>query len=152
MRYWHGTSITRLEPYEIFVFGSNPEGRHGKGAAAQAVKFGAKYGIGHGLVGQTYALITKNLRPNAVCAVRGYVYPKYGRRSLTLDQIRYNVCELYDVALTLPHLNFLIAYVPSDEESLCGYSTNMLLRECFIKAGRKIPKNIVFHRDTEHLL
>lgn len=47
--------ITRLEPGQIFVFGSNLDGRHGKGAALTAMrKFGAKYGVAEGLTGQTY--------------------------------------------------------------------------------------------------
>lgn len=52
--------ITELKPNEIFVFGSNRAGRHGRGAALQAVKWGAKYGVGLGLEGQTFALPTKN--------------------------------------------------------------------------------------------
>ena len=54
-----------IEPEEntIFVFGSNPEGKHGAGAARVALlKFGAKYGIGEGLVGNSYAIPTKDLR------------------------------------------------------------------------------------------
>lgn len=46
---------------EIFVFGSNTAGRHGKGAALTAVKqYGAKYGQGIGLAGQSYAIPTKD--------------------------------------------------------------------------------------------
>lgn len=52
--------ITSLNNNEIFVFGSNLAGRHGKGAALQAVKFGAKYGKGFGLFGQTFAIPTKD--------------------------------------------------------------------------------------------
>lgn len=45
----------------IFVFGSNLAGRHGKGAALDAVRYhGAKYGKGVGLVGKSYALPTKD--------------------------------------------------------------------------------------------
>ena len=62
MKCWTGETITQLEPNYVFVFGSNPEGRHGAGAAKAALKFGAKYGIGRGLQGQTYALVTKNLK------------------------------------------------------------------------------------------
>jgi hypothetical protein len=51
--------ITSLKLNEIFVFGSNLAGRHGRGAALQAAKdFGAKYGIGEGLTGQCYAFPT----------------------------------------------------------------------------------------------
>ena len=54
-----------LKDNEIFVFGSNPEGRHGAGTAKIAKeKFGAVYGVGRGLTGQCWALPTKNLKPN----------------------------------------------------------------------------------------
>lgn len=52
-------NITELAPNEIFVFGSNTEGRHGKGAARLALhKFGASWGVGEGLMGDSYALPT----------------------------------------------------------------------------------------------
>ncbi len=51
--------ITELEPNEIFVFGSNLEGQHAGGAAAFAYeKFGAVWGQGVGLQGQSYAIPT----------------------------------------------------------------------------------------------
>lgn len=47
----------------IFVFGSNPEGRHGAGAAKIArEQFGAIYGQGEGLQGNAYALPTKRIK------------------------------------------------------------------------------------------
>ena len=46
---------------EIFVFGSNLAGRHGKGAALFARKHhGAIYGQGEGLQGTSYAIPTKD--------------------------------------------------------------------------------------------
>lgn len=51
--------ITHLNEGEIFVFGSNLAGRHGGGAARVAHRyFGAEWGIGVGLTGQTYAIPT----------------------------------------------------------------------------------------------
>ena len=48
-----------LDPDEIFVFGSNARGKHGSGAARIALDhFGAVYGKGHGLHGQSYAIDT----------------------------------------------------------------------------------------------
>ena len=48
---------------EIFVFGSNLAGRHGKGAALTAFKqYGAIYGQGIGLQGNSYAIPTKDER------------------------------------------------------------------------------------------
>lgn len=47
---------------EIFVFGSNTQGRHGKGAALYAKDhYGAVYGIARGPQGRAYAIITKDL-------------------------------------------------------------------------------------------
>lgn len=51
--------ITELKDNEIFVFGSNLAGAHGGGAARVAYdRFGAVWGQGVGLYGQTYAIPT----------------------------------------------------------------------------------------------
>jgi hypothetical protein len=51
--------ITSLKPNEIFVFGSNLLGHHMGGAARIALeKFGAIYGQGVGLQGNSYAIPT----------------------------------------------------------------------------------------------
>lgn len=53
------SNITALQPGEIFVFGSNLEGQHGGGAALLAYrKWGAIWGQGVGLQGQTYGIPT----------------------------------------------------------------------------------------------
>ena len=51
--------IQSLAPDEVFVFGSNLGGFHGGGAARAAMnKFGAVWGQGIGLQGQSYAIPT----------------------------------------------------------------------------------------------
>lgn len=46
---------------KIFVFGSNLAGRHGAGAAKLALqKYGARYGVGAGAQGSSYAIPTKD--------------------------------------------------------------------------------------------
>lgn len=51
--------ITELKQNEIFVFGSNLAGAHGGGAARLAYnRFGAIWGQGVGLQGQSYAIPT----------------------------------------------------------------------------------------------
>lgn len=51
--------ITELKSNEIFVFGSNLAGAHGGGAAQLACnRFGAVWGEGVGLQGQSYAIPT----------------------------------------------------------------------------------------------
>lgn len=52
-------SISELQSNEVFVFGSNLAGAHGGGAARAAYnKFGAVWGRGVGLFGQSYAIPT----------------------------------------------------------------------------------------------
>lgn len=63
--------ITSLAENEIFVFGSNLAGAHGGGAARLAYnRFGAVWGQGVGLHGQTYAIPTMQ---GGVEAIKPYV-------------------------------------------------------------------------------
>lgn len=51
--------IDRLDPGEVFVFGSNAAGAHGGGAAKFALdRFGAVWGQSEGLQGQSYGIDT----------------------------------------------------------------------------------------------
>jgi hypothetical protein len=61
---------------QIFVFGSNLAGRHGKGAALTAYrKYGAIYGQGVGMQGNSFAIPTKdeNLNTLPVNKIEKYV-------------------------------------------------------------------------------
>lgn len=61
---------------EIFVFGSNLAGRHGKGAALCALnEHGAVYGQGKGRQGNSYAIPTKNwqIRTISLDTIETYV-------------------------------------------------------------------------------
>lgn len=63
--------ITELKPNEIFVFGSNIAGSHGGGAAWLAYeRFGAIWGQGVGLQGQSYGIPTMH---GGVDAIKPYV-------------------------------------------------------------------------------
>ncbi|MBQ2607752.1 MAG: hypothetical protein II588_00890 [Paludibacteraceae bacterium] len=63
--------ITTLQPNEVFVFGSNLQGFHGGGAARTAYKFfGAIWGEGVGIQGQSYAIPTMQ---GGVETIRPYV-------------------------------------------------------------------------------
>lgn len=63
--------IKELEKGQVFVFGSNLAGAHGGGAAAAAVRyFGAVWGQGVGMQGQSYAIPTMH---GGVDAIRPYV-------------------------------------------------------------------------------
>lgn len=63
-------NITSLAENEIFVFGSNLAGAHSGGAARVArAKFGAIWGQGTGLQGQSYAIPTMH---GGVSSIRPY--------------------------------------------------------------------------------
>lgn len=104
------TTLTPFELYtqalavnrrEIFVFGSNEAGRHGKGSALYARKhFGAIYGQGEGLQGLSYGIPTKDKN----------------LRVLSLDVIANNVCTFLDFALSHPEMDFRITPIG------CGYA------------------------------
>ena len=83
--------ITELKENEIFVFGSNLEGMHGGGAARAAYnKFGAIWGQGVGLQGQSYGIPT----------MHGGV-----------DVIKPYVDEFIDFAKSHPELKFLVTRI-----------------------------------------
>lgn len=83
--------ITELQPGEIFVFGSNLEGHHGGGAALLAwKKWGAIWGQGSGLQGQTYGIPTMHGGP---------------------DRIKPYVDEFISFARQHPELTFLVTEV-----------------------------------------
>lgn len=63
--------IKELEKGQVFVFGSNLAGAHGGGAAAAAVRyFGAVWGQGVGMQGQSYAIPTMH---GGVDVIKPYV-------------------------------------------------------------------------------
>jgi hypothetical protein len=124
------------EPNTIFVFGSNPEGRHGAGAAKVArEQFGAVYGQGEGLQGNAYALPTKDLR----------VKENRGFKSISPEQITNSIKKLYEVAKQNPDKQFKVAYRNTTDTSLNGY-TGLEMIEMFNAAG-PIPSNVIFSKE-----
>lgn len=87
--------ITSLASNEVFVFGSNRSGRHGKGAAKTALKWGARMGQGEGLMGQTYGLSTKDANI----------------QTLPLRAIQINVDRFIRFATEHPELTFLVTAI-----------------------------------------
>jgi len=88
--------ITKLEPGQIFVFGSNQGGKHGKGAAKTALTWGAIWGQANGLQGRTYGISTKD---------------KSVRRTLAVTEIKPIVDEFIEFAKSHPELTFLVTEV-----------------------------------------
>jgi len=63
--------ITKLKDNEVFIFGSNLKGEHLGGAARQAYEdFGAKWGVGRGLTGQSYAFPTLDENMNRLSIIK----------------------------------------------------------------------------------
>jgi hypothetical protein len=88
--------IKKLEQGNIFVFGSNLSGRHGKGAAKTALGWGAKWGQGSGLQGRTYGIPTKDASI---------------RRTLTIIEIKPFVDEFIEFAKNNPDMIFLVTEI-----------------------------------------
>ena len=125
----------------IFVFGSNPEGRHGAGAAKTAKdKFGAIYGQGEGLQGNAYALPTKDLR----------VKENRSLKSISAEQITDNIRKMYDVARQNPSKKFKVAYTNGLKEATLNGYTGAEMIKMFKDAG-PIPSNVYFSKNwTDH--
>jgi hypothetical protein len=96
-------NITKLNKNEIFVFGSNTKGRHGKGAAKTSLKWGSIYGQGDGPQGNTYAIPTKDDNLNV----------------LSIDKIRPYVESFIIYAIKHPEQTFLVTPIGT---GLSGYS------------------------------
>lgn len=140
-RYWKGNKITQMTCNNIFVFGSNPEGRHGMGAAKSAMSFGAKYGIGRGLQGNTYALPTKNLKAGFYEKETGITYHKAGKCSISLEMIKENIKELYQCARENPDKKFFVVY-QNTSNNLNGYSPAEIIG---VFRSMEVPSNILLH-------
>lgn len=141
--------IESLQPNQVFVFGSNPEGRHGAGAAKTAAdKFGAVNNLGRGLQGQSYALVTKNLKPGFTESSTGITYEKAGERSVSSEQVKANIQELYETAKRNPDKEFMVAYSATGK-NLNGYSAQEMA-DMFSSA--EIPANMIFEEGFSKLL
>lgn len=106
--------ITKLKPNQIFVFGSNLAGRHGAGAAFQAVRdFGAIYGQGVGLQGQSYAIPSKDTRIQV----------------MPVEMIKPYVDEFIEFAKSHPELEFLVTPIGTGLAGLSPYEMYPLFEE-----------------------
>lgn len=101
-------NISKLQQNEIFVFGSNEAGIHGAGAARLAYeKFGAVWGKGFGLYGQTYAIPTKDKQIE----------------TLPLQRIKEYVDTFLFFAKVNPQYNFLVTQIGC---GLAGYKPHQI--------------------------
>lgn len=122
--------IHYLNENQIFVFGSNTQGRHGRGAALTArLRFGAIYGNPEGIQGKSFAIITKDLT-------------KKNHPSRTTAQIISQIEKLYKYATLHPDKEFIIPYKSTDH-NLNAYSSEDMAK---MFASRDIPDNIIFDK------
>lgn len=111
----------------IFVFGSNLAGRHGKGAADSAKRlWGAQYGVGKGLTGQSYAIPTKDENFNV----------------LPLEDIQKHVNDFLEFAKANKGWLFFVTAFGTE---LAGYSVTQI--KGLFGDFSKLPYNIVFTKD-----
>lgn len=160
--------IDTLERDEIFVFGSNLAGHHMGGAARAAhMKFGAEWGVGVGLTGQSYAIPTmqggvETIKPyvnqfiefakrnpdmrflvtRIGCGIAGFkdeeIAPLF-KEAVAVSNI-YLPREFYNV-LVAPYLERCFYYgknVPKD----CGAQVGHTYEQCWVR----------FHFDSEEYL
>ena len=93
---------------DIFVFGSNLAGRHGKGAALIALReHGAKYGTGWGHVGNSFAIPTKDEKI----------------KTLPLEKIKFYIEQFIGYAKSNPHLQFQLTAIGC---GLAGYKPEQI--------------------------
>ena len=88
--------VSKLQKNEIFVFGSNLGGKHGKFAAKTALGFGAKWGQASGLQGNSYGIPTKD---------------KNITRVLKIEEIKPFVDEFIEFAKDNADLIFLVTEI-----------------------------------------
>ncbi len=115
--------IDKLGPHDIFVFGSNLQGMHAGGAARIAArKFGAVYGLGVGLQGNSYAIPTMQGGP---------------------ETIKPYVDQFIEFAKTKPFLTF---YVTKIGCGIAGFKVTEiapLFKEVFGVPNIRLPKEFV---------
>jgi hypothetical protein len=109
---------------DIFVFGSNTEGRHGGGAARVAMTdYDAIYGQARGLQGRAYAIVTKDL--------------SVGEQSIKLEDISAEIDQLIEFALDRQDLTFWVTKIG------CGLGGYEIKDIAPLFANKLIPNNIM---------
>ena len=114
-------NIRELKEGEVFVFGSNLRGAHGGGAAAAAVRyFGAIWGQGVVMQGQSYAIPTMH---GGVEAIRPYVD------------------EFIEYARQHPELTFLVTRIGCGIAGFKDEQMAPLFKDCLTLGNVVLPKS-----------
>ena len=121
-------NITRLEANQIFVFGSNEGGRHGKGAAKQALGWGAKWGQVEGLQGRTYGIPTKDSTV---------------RRVLSIEEIKPYVDRFIQFAKEHSELEFLVTEIGCGLSHMKPKQIAPLFKEAMTLENVRLPERFI---------
>jgi len=121
-------NITRLEANQIFVFGSNEGGRHGKGAAKQALGWGAKWGQAEGLQGRTYGIPTKDSTV---------------RRVLSIEEIKPYVDRFIQFAKEHSELEFLVTEIGCGLSRMKPKQIAPLFKEAMTLENVRLPERFI---------
>lgn len=117
-----------LNSNDIVVFGSNTEGRHGKGMAKFVKDYcGAVYGQARGIQGNSYAIVTKDL--------------KIGEKSIELSDIGNEIQQFLEFAHSRPDLTFLMTKIGCN---LAGYTIQDIAP---LFANKVIPQNVLMPKE-----
>lgn len=132
--------IFDLEVNEILAFGSNDEGLHYGGAAKIAFEnFGAKWGIGEGMQGQTYAVP---------------VLEVMNENMHTIPEIKLiqKICKFLEFVKLNPELTFYLTKIGC---GIAGYPVkymnlifNKSLKEAF---DSKLPNNLIIPKEFKKI-
>ena len=124
------TKRSDLPPNGVMVGGVNPQGRHGKGAAlAMKLHFGAIYGQAEGLKGDSYGVITKELRPD---------YP-----AITLKQVYNGVIRMLACAQRTPDRVFYVTKLGTQ----LAYFTVEQIGDIFRALMPLMPINVILPKE-----
>ena len=116
--------ITELKKNEIFVFGSNELGVHGKGAAKTALIWGARYWKAEGLQGKTYAIPSKDK----------------SIKTLPISKIKFYVDRFIKFAKDHPELTFLVTEIGCGLAGLKPHQVAPLFENCKELENVFLPK------------
>jgi len=126
------TQISKLQPNEVFVFGSNLDGDHAGGAARFAVlNFGAKMWQNVGLQGQSYAIPTLS-HPGGV-----------DEHKLSIDTIESYVNDFISFAKEHQELHFYVTPIGCGIAGFTEAEIAPLFAECMKMDNVSLPQSFV---------
>lgn len=121
-------NMTHIAYNQCFVFGSNQGGRHGKGASATALKWGAILGQSEGLQGHTYGIPTKNASIT---------------RTLSIDEIRPYVNRFIAFAQQHPELHFFVTEIGCGFAGMKHEQVAPLFKDCLGMENVSLPSKFI---------